>query len=100
MASFGKKIQSANKHLGNLTSARFAHPPASATTVVRSTPGRLIRVTLNTNGGVVTIRNGSTVIGSIAADAPEGTFHYGVYCDTNITCDVGATSDVTVVFDE
>lgn len=100
MASYQKKTQSDNSHLGDLTSARYAHVPASTTKTVRSTAGRLIRVTLNTNGGTVTLRDGSDVIGIIASDAPEGTFHYGIYCNNSIICETGATSDVTVVFEQ
>ena len=98
--AFTKKVQSSTKHLSNLTTARYSHVPASTTRTVRSSAGRLLRVILNTNGGVVLLRNGSDVIASIAADAPEGTFDYGVFCDTSIICETGATCDVTVVFDE
>lgn len=98
MADYSKQVQSANQHMANLTSARFAHVPASTTKTVRASAGRLIRVVLNTNGGVVIIRDGTDVIGSIAADAAEGTFEYGVYCNTSIVCETGATCDVTVVF--
>lgn len=100
MATYGKKIQSENKHLENLTSARYVHVPASTTQTVRNTAGRLLRVILNTNGGTVTLRDGSDVIGIIALDAPEGTFNYGVYCNTSIVCETGSTSDVTVVFED
>lgn len=100
MASFGKKIQSENNHLANLTSARFAHVPASTTTTVRDSAGRLLRVILNTNGGGVTLRNGSEVIAIIASDAAEGTFDYGIYCNTSIIVETGATADVTIVFDD
>lgn len=100
MASFGKKVQSAVKSLLNLTSARYAHVVASSTVTVRSSPGRLLKVVLNTNGGVVLLRDGPDVIASIAADAPEGTFKYGIYCNNSIVCETGATCDVTVVFDE
>lgn len=100
MADYGKKVQSENKHFSNLTSARYAHVPASTTKTVRATAGRLLRVVLNTNGGTVTLRDGSDVIGIIASDAPENTFNYGIYCNTSIVCETGATSDVTVVFDE
>lgn len=99
MADYTRKVQGDNRHLSNLTSARYAHVPASTTDVVRASGGRLIRVVLNTNGGVVIIRDGSDVIASIAADAAEGTFDYGIYCNNNITVDTGATCDVTVVFD-
>lgn len=96
---YGNKVQSDNKHLANSTTARFAHPAASSTTVVRASAGRLLRVVLNTNGGTVTLRNGSDVIGIIALDAPEGTYNYGIYCNNNITVDTGATVDCTIVFD-
>jgi hypothetical protein len=100
MGDYTKKIQSDNKHLSNQTSARYAHVPASTTKTVRSSAGRLLRVVLNTNGGAVTLRDGSDVIGIIAADAAENTFYYGIYCNNSIVCEAGATSDVTVVFDE
>lgn len=96
------RTANANKHLENLTSARFVHVPASQSNfVVRSTAGRLLRVMLNTNGGTVTLKNGqSEVIGIIASDAPEGHFPYGVYCGNGIYVDTGATADVTVVFSD
>lgn len=93
------RIQSDNKHLQMLTSAKFDHVVASTTKTVKNAPGNLIRVVLNTNGGVVLVRNGSEVIASIAADAPETTFEYGVYCNRSIIVETGATADVTVVFD-
>lgn len=100
MGDFKKKTQSAQKSLSNLTGARYVHVPASSTVTARSTAGRLIRVVLNTNGGTVTLRDGSDVIGIIASDAVEGTFDYGVYCNNSIVCETGSTCDVTVVFDE
>lgn len=100
MASFSKKTQSDNAHLANGTSARYIHPPVSSTTTARTTPGRLLRVILNTNGGTVTLRDGSDVIGIIAADAPEGTFDYGVYCNSSIIVETGATVDCTVVYSD
>lgn len=101
MADYKSKIQSDNKHLANLTSARFKHVEASATdVVVRDRPGRLLRVILNTNGGVVVLKNGPAIIASIAADAPEQTFDYGIYCHDNINVTTGATCDVTVVFSD
>lgn len=92
------RIQGDNDHLSNLTSARWVHVPASTTVTVRPSAGRLLKVVLNTNGGVVLLRNGSEVIGSIAADAPEGTYEYGIYCNTSIIVETGASCDVTVVF--
>jgi ApbE superfamily uncharacterized protein (UPF0280 family) len=96
------RTETDNKHLENLTSARFVHVPASQTDlVVRATAGRLLRVILNTNGGTVTLRNGdSDVIGIIALDAPEGTFNYGVYCSNGIQVDTGTVVDCTVVFSD
>jgi hypothetical protein len=100
MADFSKRVQGDNKHLGCLTSARYVHVPASSTVTARSTAGRLLKVVLNTNGGVVILRDGSNVIASIAADAPEQTFDYGIFCNNSIVCETGATSDVTVVFSD
>lgn len=100
MASYSRKTQSDNAHLANSTSARYIHPPVSSTTTARTTPGRLLRVILNTNGGTVTLRDGSDVIAVIATDAPEGTYNYGVYCNNSIIVDTGATVDCTVVFSD
>ena len=99
MGDFSKKVQSDNNHLANLTTARYAYVPASTTETVRDRAGRLIRVVLNTNGGTVTLRDGSDVIGIIASDAPETTFEYGIYCNNSIVCETGATCNVTVVYD-
>jgi|SRR5688572_17177286 len=99
MADYSKKVQSQNQHLSNLTSARYTHVVASQTKTVRNGAGRLLRVVLNTNGGTVTLRDGSDVIAIIASDATEQTFYYGIYCNTNIVCETGATCDVTVVYD-
>ncbi len=98
MADYAKRTKSDNKHLSDLTGAKWVHPVASTTTTVRNTAGRLLRVILNTNGGTVTLRNGSEVIGIIALDAPEGTYEYGVYCNNNIIVETGSTVDCTIVF--
>lgn len=94
-----------NSHMAGLTSARYVHVPASSTNfTIRASAGRLLRVILNTNGGIVTLRNGtgglSDVVGIIALDAPEGTFNYGIYCPNGIYVDTGATADCTVVFSD
>jgi hypothetical protein len=64
----------------------------------------LLRVILNTNGGTVTLRNGtggaSDVIGIIALDAPEGSFNYGVFCPNGIYVDTGTVVDCTIVFSD
>lgn len=98
-ADYTKKVQTDNKHLSNMTTARYAHVPASTNKTVRVGAGRLVRVVLNTNGGAVTLRDGSDVIAIIASDSPEQSFEYGIYCNTSIVCETGATSDVTVVYD-
>lgn len=98
MANFNKRTRSANKHLEALTSAKFAHYTAAGTYTVKSAPGIVSRVILNTNGGTVNIRNASEVIGIIASDAIEGTYNYGVYCNDSIVVDLGGSADVTVVF--
>jgi len=96
------KVQSDNKHLQNAGSAQFKHLDGSVTTtqVVPATDScSLLRVVLNTNGNVVTLRTGSRVIGVIANDAPEGTFPYGVWCENGLIADCGGAVDVTIVFD-
>lgn len=94
-----RRIRGDNAHLEAQTSARWVHVPASTVKTVISQEARLQRIILNTNGGVVLVRNGSEVIASIAADAPEGEFTYGIYCNDSIVVETGATCDVTVVFD-
>ncbi len=100
MASYGKKTQSANAHLANLTTARFYSVDGSNTNQVTIVPGacRLVRVTLNTNGSTVTLKDGSRGIAVIALDAPEGTFDYGIYCENSLTVQAGGSVDATVVF--
>lgn len=97
--NFNNQVQSDNRHLQNLVGADFAHFTASGNYTVKSEAGFALRVILNENGGTVTLRNDSEVIGIIAADAAEGTYDFGVYCNNNIKVDLGATCDVTVVFD-
>lgn len=94
-----RRVRSDNAHLQDITSGRFRHITGTADDgVVKNTFGRLLRVILNTNGSTVTLRNGSEVIGIIAADAPEATYDFGVYCNDSIICEAGGNVDVTVVF--
>lgn len=98
---YASKTQSDNSSLSNLTGARFVHIDGSVTTpiTVRPSAGRLLRVILNTNGATLTLRDGSSeVIGTIATDAPEGTFNYGIYCDTSIVVQASGALSATVVF--
>ena len=103
MADYTRRTSSDNKHLSTLSSARFIHIDGSVTTpiTIRATGGRLLRVILNTNGATLTLKDGpSEVIGLIATDAPEGTFHYGVYCDTSIVVEASGALDATIVFSD
>lgn len=93
-------VKSDNSLMGMVASARWKRLPPSDTTTVRSTPGTLVRIVLLTNGGTVTVRNGSEVLGVIATDAPEGTYTFGAYCNNSIICETGATVDALVVFDD
>jgi hypothetical protein len=93
------RLKGDNAHLQALASARWDHVIASTTKTVLNKAGVLQKIVLNTNGGVVIVRNGSEVIASIAADAPEGAIDYGIYCNNSIIVETGATCDVTVVFD-
>lgn len=101
MADFKKKVQSDNKHLSDLTGAQFVHIDGSDTTpiTVFSTGGRLLRVILNTNGATLNLKSGSRQIGTIALDAPETTFNYGVYCENGLTYQAGGALSATLVFD-
>ena len=96
------RTKSDNKHLENLTSARWVHIDGSVTTkqIVRATPGSLLRVILNTNGATITLRNGTEVIGIIATDSPEGQFPFGIYCGTDISYQCSGAVDATLVFSD
>lgn len=97
---YGRKTRTGNSHLADATSARKHHITGTSDDgVVKSIPGRLLRVVLNTNGATLTLRDGaSEVIGIIASDAPEQTFYYGIYCDTDIRVEAGGNVDATIVF--
>jgi hypothetical protein len=102
MADFSRKIKSDNSHLACLTSARFVHIDGGVTTPVTipSTEAKnLLRIVLNTNGSTLLVRTGSRVVASIASDAPEQTFDYGVYCENGITYEAGGALSATLVFD-
>lgn len=94
------KIQDANSNAANLTSARFKHIDGSALSgTVINQPARLMRVVLNTNGGVLTLKNGAQeVIAIIATDAPEQTFDYGIWCNASIRFEASGAVDATIVF--
>ena len=93
------KVQDSNKHGSNLTSARLKHVDGGSGTVINQ-PARLLRVILNTNGATLTLKNGAQeVIAVIAADAPEGVFPYGVWCNSSIRFETGGAVDATIVFD-
>lgn len=96
---FSKRQKSDNKHLSDLTGAKFVHVDGSkAQTIVRSTAGRLLRVVIGTAGINAVIRSGSDVIGIVSTTA-VGTLNYSVYCNTNIIVDVvSGTGSLTIVF--
>lgn len=101
MADYSRRTKSTNAHLGNLTGAKFVNIDGSSTptTVVSTTSGAfLLRVILNTNGATVGLRTGSRQIGTIATDAPEGSFNYGIYCENGIQVDTSGACSATVVF--
>src|SRR6185295_12179976 len=102
MADYKRKVQSADKHLSNLTSGRNVHIDGSAalvTIVALNTGCRLLRVIINTKGLSLNIRTGSRVIAIIGTAVPEGDMTYGVYCENGIQIDVGGSGgSVTVVY--
>ena len=99
MADYSKKTKSDNKHLELGTSAKFVYIDGSVTApVVVSTTGvSLLRVILNTNGATLNLKSGSRQIGTIASDAPEGPFPYGIYCENGLTYQASGALDVTLV---
>lgn len=100
MADFTKRTKSDNTHLNYSTGATYAYVDGSVTTpvVVSATGVRLLRVILNTNGATLNIKNGSRQIATIATDAPEGTFNYGIYCENGLTYQASGALDATLVF--
>lgn len=107
MADYTKKTQTDNKHLSNLTSARFYHiDGGQASKVVRAGKGRLLSVTMNTKGLAFVVRDGivannGAVVANFATTSPEGTYDYGIYCPNGITVDnVSGSGSATLVFDE
>lgn len=99
---YKKKTQSENAHLANLTSARYKHIDGSVITPITVYSGacRLIKVVLNTNGATVTLRDGSQdVVGIIALDAPENTFHYGTYIANSLQVIASGAVDATIVYE-
>lgn len=100
MAGYATRTKSDNKHLSDLTGAKWVHIDGSDITLktVSIVPKRLLRVVLNTNGATLTLRNGTEVIGIIALDAPETTYYYGIYCNDSIKYQAGGALDATLVF--
>ena len=102
MADFGRKLKTDNSHLQSLTTARFEHLDGSDTSVdvvAAGTACNLQRIVLNTNGASVIARTGSREIATIASDAPEQTFDYGVYCENGLLIEMSGAGDITVVYD-
>jgi hypothetical protein len=102
MAIF-QKARSDNSHLQSLNSAKYRHLDGTDTTPITIIPaskgGSLLRVVLNTNGNAVLLRNGSRPIATIASDAPETTFNYGVWCENGLIAECAGPVSVTIVFD-
>lgn len=98
--SYGKKVQSDNKHLEDLANAQFVHIDGSTTPVVVSaTACNLARVIVNTKGIGFVVRTGSRQIATFATTSPENTYRHGVYCENGLTVDVSSgTGSVTIVF--
>lgn len=101
-ASYKNKVQSDNKHLANLTSARNVHIDGSAplvTVLPLGTSCRLQRVVINTKGLSLIVRTGSRDIAIIGTAVPENTLYYGTHCENGIQVDVGGSGgSVTLVF--
>ncbi len=99
------RIKTDNRHLGILSGyeARWKHFGAGDTATYTISPRAgepvvLHSVVLNTNGGVVILRDSSNgVIASIAADAPESTLGYFLRLKGNLIVENGG-SDFTITF--
>lgn len=101
MADWSKKTQSGDKHLANGTSARYVHIDGSvAKPFDRSTPARLLRVTIAAKGAAFTIRSGSRQVAVFTTASPEGTYHFGEYLENGLTIDgASGAGSVNVAFD-
>jgi hypothetical protein len=70
--------------------------------VIATGAGVLVGVSLNTNGGTVTLYDNTapsgTSIGIIASDAPEGFFPFGIAFTTGLTVTNGSTTNCTIVY--
>lgn len=102
MADYKRRTKSINQNAQDLVGANYLLVDGSSAlvTVVPPTTGcRLVRVVNSTKGLSLNIRSGTRVIGNIATTVGEGTFTYGVYCDSGIQIDVaGSGGNATVVF--
>lgn len=101
MADYTRKTQSENKHLANLTSARFVHLDGGTTTPITLTNvHRILRIEVFAKGVAFTIRNGTRVIGAITTTTPEGDYPVGVYCENVPVIDgISGTGSVLIAFD-
>lgn len=97
------RLKSDNRHLGILSGyeARWMHAPSGTVTIAprAGEPVVLHKVVLNTNGGALVLRDSAVgVIATIALDAPEGTFWYGLKLKGSLIVENPSGTDATVIF--
>lgn len=76
----------------------------AATTVVKSGPGKLLRIIVGTTAsGAITVYDSvgtsTAIVVALKASIPEGSYAIGAYCRNGITVVTGADSDITVVYE-
>lgn len=81
----------------------YSHIATNTTTVVKSTPGFLHSITVNTTAaGAITVYDNTagsgTVIAILKSSVVEGTYTFDVTCTTGITVVTAAASDITVSY--
>jgi len=85
-----------------LTGNEAKNIAVAKTTYLARSYGVLNNISLNTNGGTVTVYDSTTgsgtLLGSIASDAPEGTYLQNIAFYNGLTIVTGGTADVTVTY--
>lgn len=101
MADYKKRVQSADAHLSDSTTAQNVHidgGKAQVVVVPANTGCRLLRISNNAKGLSLVVRTGSRVVASLATTTVENTYIYGTYCENGLIVDVGGTGSVTLMF--
>ena len=83
---------------------KYNHITTNTDTVVKASPGILVRIVINTDAaGAITVYDNTSasapVIAVLESGAPHGSYEYGIRCSTGITIKTAAANDLTVVYE-